>query len=96
MTTNQTLQESINELRKDGTTYPKRQTTLEELANAKLNEIFSLISNKITNEPRYQMSDKGFLTMLDVVENKCDELQNLLLKMNEYTWESEAFVKETK
>lgn len=90
MILNQSLTSSINELRKDNSTYPRRQTTMEELSNAKLNEIFSLVCNKINTEPQYQMRDKGFFTMMDVFEHKCDELQSLLKQMNEYTWDSES------
>jgi hypothetical protein len=87
MNPRQSLRESIDELRDKNKEYPRRTTTLEEFSNAKLNEIYSLLYNFIEAQPRYKMVEIGLFTLLDVIELKCDELQNLLQQMNDETWD---------
>ena len=87
MKTNQTLEESMSQLRDPNKEYQKRVVTLEESANNLLNECYSLLYNKIENMPPYDRRDSGWLEVLGVIEGRFDKIQSLLNDMNNEVWE---------
>lgn len=82
-----TFKETIQELRDPNTQYPPRQVSLEETTGVLVQEIYTILYNKIENMIPYDRRDSGWLDVLSVIEDKMNKIMGLLKDMNIKAWD---------